>query len=236
MALIDTRRTLAALRRNRRVAHAGRLGLRDPVSDLMRVIARRVPRGVTGGSRERLRSPGWVVLALVVGALLGVELQARFDVRNLFDGASAAHASTLTLAGRVVGVAGGDTLTLYVDRKQYRIRLAEIDTPESDQPWGSHATMALAGKVYLRNVVVEVTDRDRYDRLVGTVWRGDRDINRELVSEGDAWAYRQYLHDRSLLVDEAHARDAKQGLWSLPNPIPPWHWRHAASVAPQPIR
>lgn len=174
------------------------------------------------------------MLAFAVGALIGVELQARYDVRaDVLDRSSAAPASTLTLSGRVVGVDDGDTLTLYVDRKQYQIRLAEIDTPESDQPWGSRATMALAGKVYLRNVVVKVTDRDRYGRLVGTVWRGDRDINRELVSDGVAWAYRQYLHDRSLLADEAHARDAKRGLWSLPNPIPPWHWRHHEAVAPQ---
>ena len=35
-----------------------------------------------------------------------------------------------TLAGRVVGITDGDTLTLLVNRAQYKVRLTEIDTPE----------------------------------------------------------------------------------------------------------
>ena len=62
-------------------------------------------------------------------------------------------------------------------------------------------------------------------RLVGTIWLGDRDINRELVREGYAWAYRDYLQDQSLLDDEAKARSEAVGLWSDPNPVAPWRWR-----------
>jgi endonuclease YncB( thermonuclease family) len=52
------------------------------------------------------------------------------------------------LTGKVVGVADGDTLTLLVPDgasfKQVRIRLAEIDTPESRQPYGQRAKQALS--------------------------------------------------------------------------------------------
>ncbi len=130
-----------------------------------------------------------------------------------------------TLSGYVVGITDGDTLTLLVDRTQHKIRLAEIDTPERGQPWGTRARQALADKVFQKDVVVEVVDIDRYDRLVGKIWLGTRDINREMVSEGHAWAYRQYLNDQSLLKDEAKAKEQGIGLWSVAGPVAPWEWR-----------
>jgi hypothetical protein len=75
---------------------------------------------------------------------------------------------------------------------------------------------------------------DRYGRLVGKVLFGSRDINREMVREGHAWVYRQYMRDRSLLEDERTARRLKVGLWGSDHPIEPWRWRRGtrASLAP----
>ena len=69
--------------------------------------------------------------------------------------------------------------------------------------------------------------RDRYERLLGKIYLDGRDINREMVREGHAWAYRRYLTDQSLLDDERRAREAGAGLWSLPlaQHVPPWEWR-----------
>jgi hypothetical protein len=40
-----------------------------------------------------------------------------------------------------------------------------------------------------------------------------------------AWWFREYApNDRELERLEAEAREAKRGLWSQPNPIPPWDW------------
>ena len=133
-----------------------------------------------------------------------------------------------SLSGRVVGITDGDTLTLLVERTQYKVRLTEIDTPVKGQPWGSRATQALGEKVFQKDVVVESSGYDRYDRLLGKIWLGDRDINREMVREGHAWAYRQYLTDQSLLRDEARAKAQGLGLWGIADPVAPWAWRRGS--------
>ena len=45
---------------------------------------------------------------------------------------------------------------------------------------------------------------------------GGVDVNAEMIRQGAAWAYRQYLKDQSLLRLEAEAKAAKRGLWALP--------------------
>ena len=81
-------------------------------------------------------------------------------------------------AGRVVGVSDGDTLNLLVPDgasfKQVKVRLGEIDTPESKQPYGNRAKQALSDLAYNQQARVVVQDIDRYGRTVGRVYRGRR--------------------------------------------------------------
>lgn len=132
------------------------------------------------------------------------------------------------IAGRVVGITDGDTLTLLDDRrKQRRIRLAGIDTPEAHQPYGSRAREALAALAFGRRVTVEVAAVDRFGRTVGWVTSGGTDVNAALVRQGAAWVYRAYTDDPGLLRLEDEARRARRGLWALPEADrqPPWEWR-----------
>jgi len=133
-----------------------------------------------------------------------------------------------TLQGHVIAIQDGDTLTLLTTEKyQVRIRLAEIDTPETAQPYGARAKQALSDLVFNRDVSVEIITIDRYDRLVGRIFVDGRDVNAALVTAGAAWVYRQYSEDPQLLALEAEARAAGRGLWGLPEAqrIPPWQWR-----------
>lgn len=64
--------------------------------------------------------------------------------------------------GRVVGVSDGDTLPILDDRKQQiKVRLAEIDTPESAQPYGTRAKQELSRLVFGKTVLVKGQDIDR---------------------------------------------------------------------------
>ena len=75
------------------------------------------------------------------------------------------------LYGLVVGITDGDTLTILIPTKeQAKIRLAEIDTPERGQPFGTWAKEQLADMVFQKDVAILVVDIDRYDRIVGRVY------------------------------------------------------------------
>ncbi|MCQ8119907.1 thermonuclease family protein [Methylomonas rosea] len=133
-----------------------------------------------------------------------------------------------TLEGFVVSVHDGDTVTLLLANKsQVKIRLAQIDAPESDQAFGQKSKQALATMVFNKNVKVEKETVDKYGRTVGTIFVDSLDANREQIRQGMAWTYRQYLHDQSLIQDEENAKQSKIGLWFDPNPIPPWEYRHS---------
>jgi len=59
-------------------------------------------------------------------------------------------------------------------------------------------------------------DTDRYGRTVAKVFVNGRDINREMVGEGHARVYRNYLRDPTLPDYERKATGAELALWALP--------------------
>lgn len=133
------------------------------------------------------------------------------------------------IEGRVVRVKDGDSLMLErADVKRTsEIRLAGIDAPELSQPWGIQSRSALRRLVQGQQVVVVVTDRDRYGRLVGQMWQGRTYVNAAMTAAGHAWAFDRYLPDREIRAGQTAARKAGRGLWSLPpeQRLPPATWR-----------
>jgi endonuclease YncB( thermonuclease family) len=140
-----------------------------------------------------------------------------------------------TISGRVVGISDGDTITvLDFTNHQIRIRLHQIDAPEKNQDFGARSKQSLSDLVFGKSVTVEVATTDKYGRTVGKVLIGGVDANLEQVKRGMAWVYRQYAHDQAYYVAEETARKAKIGLWSQPNSIPPWEFRHERHGAASP--
>src|SRR5688572_11713334 len=80
--------------------------------------------------------------------------------------------------GRVVKIADGDTVTVLYKETQHRIRLAEIDAPESKQPFSAKSKQALGDKVFAKDVKVDWKKRDRYNRIIGNIYLEDRWINK----------------------------------------------------------
>jgi endonuclease YncB( thermonuclease family) len=144
-------------------------------------------------------------------------------------------ANAETITGRVVGVHDGDTATvLDATNTQHKIRFGQIDAPELRQDFGQKSKDSLSDLIYGKQVTVEIETIDKYRREVGKVLVGGQDVNLEQVKRGMAWAYRQYLHEQAYIDAEASARAAKLGLWSRPDAVPPWEYRHGGKQAGQP--
>ncbi len=150
-----------------------------------------------------------------------------------------------TLAGRVVGVHDGDTLTLLVaGNRQVKVRLAGIDAPELAQPFGQKSKQSLSELAFNRPATVAVSKIDDYGRSIGVVTVAGVNVEAEQVRRGLAWVYRHYSDDAQLLALEAEAKAARRGLWAEANPMAPWDWRHggktgeasAARSEPTPIK
>lgn len=126
-------------------------------------------------------------------------------------------------------VIDGDTVDVQLESGKIRVRLHAVDAPEEAQPHGKEATAALSKWVLGKEVEIEPFEQDRYDRLVGIIYVDARNVNSELVQGGHAWAYRRYMKkaDAALCSNEATARTARKGLWSLPKAerIAPWEYR-----------
>lgn len=132
-------------------------------------------------------------------------------------------------AGRVISIQDGDTIEVLHSNHAERIRLQGIDCPEKRQAFGNRAKQATSALVFGNEVTMQTYGKDKYKRTIADVILSDgTNVNHELVKEGWCWWYRKYApNDAELEQLETQAREAKKGLWSDPEPIPPWVYRKA---------
>ena len=141
---------------------------------------------------------------------------------------------------RVKHVVDGDTVIISTFRQKLTVRLDSIDCPEDGQEWGGVATAGLIKMIGGKHVHVEEHTIDHYGRTVATLYvHSDKDskwlnVNERMVTLGHAWVMRKYYthlpkHRQAQLNKlERWAKSKRVGLWKLPDPIPPWKWRHGS--------
>jgi endonuclease YncB( thermonuclease family) len=149
----------------------------------------------------------------------------------LFVGNGDARAADIVGAARVIN---GDTLVI----GQQRVRLFGIDAPESKQRcWASGvryncADQAKATLMHLtrdQDVSCRLEYYDPDGQFLGVCTVGAIEINRELVRQGWALAYRSFT--MAYIDDEADAERRKAGLW-MGDFETPWEWRRVNGEPP----
>ena len=117
-----------------------------------------------------------------------------------------------TLSFKVVGaeisgvpsITDGDTIKIF----NKRIRFHGIDAPEKKQ-----TTKTVKKKIDGKLVTCKVQDKlDRYKRYIGVCFLGNVNLNKWMVRNGYAVAYKRY--SKNYIEDENYAKKNKIGLWS----------------------
>lgn len=108
----------------------------------------------------------------------------------------------------------------------FTVRLKDIDAPERAQPFASDSRDYLIKMVMDKPIKLIGDKRDKYGRLLVDVVVDGQSINEVMIAEGMAWRWR-YSKSKKLKQLEESAREAKRGIWALPESqrIEPWEWR-----------
>ncbi len=87
----------------------------------------------------------------------------------------------------VGGGSDGDTVTCLTSASgQVKVRLSEIDAPESRQPYCRWAKHALSGLVYRKQVLLHAQGTDRYYRTIARAAGGNTEVTAEMVTANTA--------------------------------------------------
>lgn len=127
--------------------------------------------------------------------------------------------------GKVVEVVDGDTIKVDINGEVFSLRYIGIDSPEGIDT--SNKSEGFGKESYVRNktlvenkevlLITDVSELDRYDRLLRYVFVGSMFVNYEMVKSGHAESIR-YPPDDSCngLFDEAQsqAKSNSLGLWA----------------------
>lgn len=159
-----------------------------------------------------------VLVAIFVGLIAGVHLPFPTAIQSgVKTQTPPATSNSSAIAGRA-SVIDGDTLDIHGKR----IRFFGIDAPEGrqlcrdgqgrDYRCGQRAALALADKIGSQAVSCEQRDIDQYKRIVAVCRLSNEDLNRWIVREGWAVAYRHYSRD--YIGAENDAKAARRGIWA----------------------
>ncbi|MCT1608045.1 thermonuclease family protein [Nesterenkonia massiliensis] len=184
---------------------------------------RRNQRSARGRSTRRSRHGSQGIFAWLGVVILGILAAAVIswwqhedELRDYTDGQSA----------EVVSIVDGDTLVVDIDGTQERVRLLNIDTPESVHPHQPVECLGPESTQRMQELVspgeelrLEFDEdlRDRYERLLAAVYVEDLFINEQMAREGFGEPAYYAPNDRFLSQIEdawAEAEAAGEGLFA----------------------
>lgn len=145
---------------------------------------------------------------------------------------------TILKGYQAVKVSDGDTLNVQkVENGKFvgevmKIRMFGIDAPEKTQDYGIESKQALEKLVNGKTIEIEEKNRDRYGRTVAVVYVNGKNVNEEMVKNGNAWWYQEYdKKDTKMQAYQENAKKNKLGLFGKRGYVEPWNYRKEKKAA-----
>ena len=146
-----------------------------------------------------------------------MSLEIRLSILALFAILLLLSCTSIPTVAKVTQVIDGDTVIV---QGGYHVRYIGIDTPEIDEPFYQEAKDLNRELVDGKEIRLEkdVTDKDKYDRLLRYVYVDNVFVNAELVRQGYAYVYPESQFPDIKYYDllkeaEMEAREAERGIW-----------------------
>jgi micrococcal nuclease len=135
------------------------------------------------------------------------------------------------IAGKVISVIDGNTIEFQtLTNETFKFILSGIDAPEPNQEFGEEAKKSLAKLVKGEDAIIIIEGKDRLGNRIGSLtYKKDRDPRLELLEKGLAWTVEKNPKPEFETLKEA-AKSSEKGLWTQPNPTPPWIFRRQQTM------
>lgn len=142
------------------------------------------------------------------------------------------RADAATYTSVVSDVVDGDTIHLQTPiLGSTTVRLVSIDTPETNYNGQNQGHHAYDASNYLKQLLppgtpvtieTDVEEKDSYGRVLGHVWKGNLDVNKEILRQGHAVTY--YIYPNMKYYEEyraamLEAKQAGRGIWNPADPL-----------------
>ena len=130
------------------------------------------------------------------------------------------------LEGSIIKVTDGDTIVFKDNNNEVlKVRLTQIDAPESKQKFGLESTKSLKDLCLNQNGRLEISGIDKYERTLAIVYCNDINANIHQLKNGLAWVYDDYVTEYTYYKYQNEAKKNKLGLWIDEYPLAPWDFR-----------
>ena len=151
-----------------------------------------------------------ILFAVIISFLFSISIL-HAEMKKISGPAYVVDGDTIKINGKKIRLSGIDAPEIKQKCKKPYLQIMFF-TFQKDYYCGQISKKKLVQKIENKQVQCIISGNDRYKRYLATCLKGKINLNRWMVRNGYALAYRRY--SKLYILDENFAKEEKLGLWS----------------------